>query len=187
MNNSKMAVVSFFAKIAAAYGLWYVAYDLWLLPDGRFDAWLSHSVVDVSAAFLDTLGWTVSVEGRVVGIEGTPGLQVVNGCNGLTTIGLFIGFVVAFPGSAFRRLLFIPVGAVVIYAANIFRVSLLAVLQNHWQQAFEWIHNLGAPTFFYLVVFGLWVLWANYGGSAETPPSSDTSSETPASSRPAAA
>ena len=31
-------VLRFLAKAVAIYGVWYVLYDLWLLPDGRLDA-----------------------------------------------------------------------------------------------------------------------------------------------------
>ena len=172
MSNSTRSILAFLGKVVAAYGLWYVVYDLWLLPDGTLDEWLSENVVWTSGQMLAGLGWAVSTEGRFLALSGVPGLKVVNGCNGLTTIGLFIGFVAAFPGSMVRRFLFVPIGVVVIYFSNVFRVSLLAVLQKEWSPAFEWIHGMGAPAFFYLIVFGLWVVWANYGGAmVESSPS----------------
>ena len=179
MSDSTKAVITFLAKGVAAYGLWYIAYDLWLLPDGRLDAWLSFHVVETSGMVLSTLGQNVFTDGRLIQLAGTPGLKVVNGCNGLTTIGLFIGFIIAYPGTTVRRLLFIPLGALVIYASNVVRVSTLAIFQRHWLEAFEWVHGLGAPTFFYLVVFGLWVLWVNFGGSTRQPSSSDNSQTQP--------
>ena len=30
----------FLPKAMAIYGAWYVLYNLWLLPDGRLDAWI---------------------------------------------------------------------------------------------------------------------------------------------------
>jgi exosortase/archaeosortase family protein len=110
----------------------------------------------------------------------------VDGCNGLATIGLFAGFVLAFPGSTRRRLLFIPFGIGVIYLANVARVSLLAGLQVHWPPAFEFVHNLGVPAFFHLIVFGLWVLWANYGGASQDS-ASDSDSSVSTESTPAVA
>ena len=50
------------------------------------------------------------------------------------------------------------------------------LLQQHWPSGFEVAHNTGAQMFFYTVVFGLWVLWANYGG-AESSTSSAESNE----------
>lgn len=159
-------VLLFLAKAAAIYAVWYGVYDLWLLPDGRLDAWVSQSVVHAGHAVLSGLGFDAVVEGRTIQLAGASGIRIVDGCNGLATIGLFAGFVLAFPGTARRRLLFLPFGIAVIYAANVARVSLLAALQVYWPAAFDSIHSLGAPAFFHLIVFGLWVLWANYGGAS---------------------
>ena len=168
MSDSTRSVLLFLAKALAVYGVWYVVYDLWLLPDGRLDAWVSHSVVRVSHAVLSVLGLDATMDGRTLQLAGAAGVKIVNGCNGLSTIGLFMGFVVAFPGTAWRRALFLPLGAVVIYLSNVARVSLLASLQVYWTDAFTWIHDLGAPAFFYLIVFGLWVGWTHFGGASTT-------------------
>jgi len=98
-----------------------------------------------------------------VSVAEAAGIIIVNGCNGLSTIGLFSGFVLAFPGRWARRAWFLPVGAVVLYLSNVVRVALLAGLQPHWPSAFDGLHAVGTQ-FFYLVVFGLWVLWVRYGG-----------------------
>jgi len=159
-------VLQFLAKAAAIYGLWYVLYDLWLLPDGRLDAWVSETVAYAGHAVLSGLGIDAAASGRSIELARASGIRIVDGCNGLSTIGLFAGFVLAFPGSTRRRLWFLPFGIAVIYVANVARISLLGGLQVHWPAGFNVVHDLGAPAFFHLIVFGLWVLWANYGGAA---------------------
>lgn len=168
-SRSTRRIVTFLGKVVAIYAVWYVLYDLWLLPDGRLDRWVSLSVVEVSRTVLDGAGFEATTSGRALSIPGTAGLRIVDGCNGLSTIGLFAGFVLAFPGRAWRRALFLPVGILVIYLSNVARVALLLLFQANWDGGFEFVHGLGAPTFFYLIVFGLWVLWANVGGSASGP------------------
>ena len=158
----------FFGKAVAIYGVWYVLYDLWLLPDGRLDEWVSHSVVQVGAFGLDLVGFDTMAEARTLTLPGTPGIQVVDGCNGIGSIGLFVGFVVAFPGRAWRRAWFVPLGIFVIYLSNVGRVTGLLLLQTYWDAGFGAAHSVGAPMFFYTVIFGLWVLWVNYGGHAES-------------------
>ncbi len=174
-SNSKWSryapVLQFLAKAVAIYGIWYVLYDLWLLPDGRLDTWVSETVVHAGQMVLSGVGIEAVANGRSIELARASGIRIVDGCNGLATIGLFAGFVLAFPGSTRRRLLFLPLGIGVIYVANVARVSLLAGLQVHWPPAFEFVHDLGAPAFFHLIVFGLWVLWANYGSSSESPAS----------------
>ncbi len=104
---------------------------------------------------LSGVGIEAIANGRSIELARAFGIRIVDGCNGLATIGLFAGFVLAFPGSTRRRLLFIPSGIRVIYLANVARVSLLAGLQVYWPPVFEFVHNLGTPTFFHLIVFVL--------------------------------
>lgn len=165
MSSSTRSIVFFLGKMVVAYAMWYVIYDLWLLPDGRLDAWVSRSAAGMSGDLLRGFGVATTVEGRIVSASGMPGVRVVNGCNGLSTIGLFVGFVLAFPGRWDRRALFLPLGAVTIYGANVARIALLAGAQPHWPAVFDGVHELGT-TSFYLVVFGLWAVWAHYGGAA---------------------
>nr|WP_259073182.1 exosortase/archaeosortase family protein [Salinibacter ruber] len=154
-------------------------YDLWLLPDGRLDRWVSISVVQVGEAALRVVGLDAVAQARNLSLSGTSGIRVVDGCNGLASIGLFVGFVVAYPGHAWRRALFIPLGILVVYLSNVGRVSGLLLLQKYWGTGFDVAHSVGAPMFFYTVIFGLWVLWANYGGS-ESAASTDADEQTQA-------
>ena len=157
----------FAAKVLAVYGLWYVVYDLWLLPDGRLDTWLSTNVAWVSGQVLSGLGFEAMVSGRSLNLPGTVGVHVADGCNGLTTLGLFIGFVVAYPGKTWRRCLFIPAGMLAIYLTNVTRVATMLVVQKYLPVAFDPLHSFGLTTIFYVVVFALWVVWANVGGAGE--------------------
>lgn len=162
-------ILTFFAKAAAVYGLWYVIYDLWLQPLGSFDETVSLSVAAVAGEILSWSGLDVLVNGRDIWLTQHVGVRVVDGCNGITTIGLFIGFVIAYPGDVWRRLVFIPLGIVVLYASNVVRVMMLLVMKEHWVGGFDVLHGLGAPAFFYLIVMGLWVVWANYGSRQAAP------------------
>ncbi|MCS4039951.1 exosortase/archaeosortase family protein [Salinibacter ruber] len=174
-------VLRFLAKAVAVYGVWYMLYDLWLVPDGRLDAWVSQAAASVTGTTLSGLGLDVAVEGRTVQLAQTSGVRIVNGCNGLATIGAFIGFIVAYPGKTKRRLWFIPLGIAIIFLANVARVSVLAGAQAYWSSAFSWLHGMptGAP--FHLTVFGLWVLWARYGGSSPPASAPDAEASTAAS------
>ena len=127
---------------------------------------MSQTVVHAGQTVLSAVGVDAAASGRSIELAQASGIRIVDGCNGLSTIGLFVGFVLAFPGSTRRRLLFLPFGVGAIYVANVARISLLGGLQVHWPAGFNVIHDLGAPAFFHLIVFGLWVLWANCGGAA---------------------
>ena len=164
MSSSTRSVLRFLGKMLAAYVVWYVLYDLWLLPDGRLDAWVSHSVADASHGILSAVGLAAEATGRTVGLPDTVGVYIADGCNGLSTIGLFVGFVLAYPGRFWRRLAFIPLGIAAIYATNVGRIVAMVLTQRYWPAAFDPLHGFGLTTIFYVAVFGLWVLWVRYGG-----------------------
>ena len=180
-TGSTRRIATFVGKVLAFYGLWYVLYDLWLLPDGTVDRWLSLNVAWVSGALLDGLGFPTAVEGRGLALSGVRGVYIANGCNGLSTLGLFIGFVLAYPGRPGRRLWFIPLGVLAIYATNVGRIVVMLLSQKYWPAAFEPLHGFGLTTIFYVVVFGLWVAWANYGGAPVSSASPNQSPTVPAS------
>lgn len=166
LSGSRRRVAVFVAKVLAFYGLWYVAYDLWLLPNGTIDQWLSLNVASVAGALLELGGFGAIVDGRALFLPDVRGIRIANGCNGLSTLGLFVGFVLAYPGSAWRRTWFLPLGVLAIYATNVGRVVVMLLTQRYWPAAFEPLHGFGLTTIFYVVVFALWVAWAHYGQPA---------------------
>lgn len=180
MTGSNRRVTAFVGKVLAFYALWYVLYDLWLLPDGTLDRWLSLNVASVSSALLGGAGFEVFLDGRSLALPGVRGIRIANGCNGLSTLGLFVGFVLAYPGSVQRRCWFIPLGVLAVYATNVSRVIAMLLSQKYWPAAFEPLHGFGLTTIFYVVVFGLWVLWVNYGGDPARSSSNDTEAPQPA-------
>lgn len=159
--------ISFILKLGVCYGVWYLLYDLWLLPDGRLDGWLSRNVASVAGGLLSGVGFEAVAQGRTVLAEGVPGVYIADGCNGLTTVGLFVGFIFAYPGDALRRWLFLPLGVLAIYLTNVGRVASMVLFQQYWPAGFDLMHGFGMTALFYAVVFGLWVLWVNYGTSGE--------------------
>jgi exosortase family protein XrtF len=158
-------VIIFFAKALSIYIVWYLLYDLWMLPDGRVDLWLSEHIVRVSGGFLSILGFDVYASGRIIGLVGTNMLEIIDGCNGIEVIGLFIGFVVAYPGITVNRFLFVPIGILLLYITNIVRIVVLSIVQLHAPGIFTVTHDYSTTAIFYLVVFALWVVWVNYGSN----------------------
>ena len=161
--NSEIA--RFFLKIAAFFLLWYILYDLWIMPNGWIDEPLSVNIASITAGLLSAFGETVFLYDRVVGILGSAGVEIVDGCNGISAIGLFLAFILAFPGPRLPRLLFSIFGIAIIYLSNILRVTVLAYTQAYWPDGFNFTHDYSTTTIFYIIIFGLWVIWANYGPS----------------------
>lgn len=152
--------------MVAAYAVWFVLYDLWLLPDGRVDAWLSHFVASATGSVLAPFYDTAFVDGRTVWITRESGILIENGCNGLSALSLFVGFIVAYPGTWARRALFIPLGLLALVVTNIARCAILLLVSYYAPSLFDSVHGFHALFVFYVVIFLLWVAWANYGQPA---------------------
>jgi exosortase/archaeosortase family protein len=148
--------------VAGIYVLWYLIYELWLLPAGWLDACLCKNIAQIGYHSLHLLGYEAFLNGRHVGVIGTTGIFLVNGCSGITAIGLFIGFVVAYPGRWAPRMLFIIIGIGIIYLVNIIRIIGLTITLAEWPHLFHFMHTYSSTALFYIVIFGLWMIWANY-------------------------
>lgn len=156
-------ITKFLIKVLGIYIIWYVIYDLWLLPDGRIDEWLVLNVIDVSSSLLQWMNYDVFWDGRLIGLTGSSGVILINGCSGISAIGLFIGFVIAYPGRWTPRICFIVVGIGIIYLVNIIRIIVLVITQKYWPATFYFTHDYSTTAIFYLVIFVLWMVWVNLG------------------------
>ncbi|MGQ7946519.1 exosortase family protein XrtF [Flavobacterium sp. WC2509] len=88
-------------------------------------------------------------------------VQIVEGCNGISVIILFISFIIAFSGSLKNTLLFIFGGSLLIYILNVLRIAILIVLLHHFPEKMHLLHGVLFPAIIYGSVFMLWVIWVN--------------------------
>lgn len=162
-QNLDSEPVKFVLKVVVIYIVWYLVYDLWLLPDGTLDEWVATNIVENAAGILTALGYDIYTAGRLIGLGEAPGVLLVDGCTGISAIGLFIGFIIAYPGRWLPRICYIFIGIGVIYLVNIIRVTVLTVTQVQWPELFAFTHDYSTTAIFYLVIFALWMIWANLG------------------------
>lgn len=85
--------------------------------------------------------------------------RVVEGCNALSVMILFVAFVIAFKGKLKHTILFIITGILIIHVLNVLRIALLAMALFHYPEYGHILHGVIFPLFIYGVVFGLWVIW----------------------------
>ncbi len=70
---------------------------------------------------------------------------------------LFIMFL--FPGPWKHKLWYVPLGLVIIEWVNVFRVVGLSLAMLQWPSHFHFFHDYIFKTFFYLMIFLMWVIW----------------------------
>ncbi len=87
--------------------------------------------------------------------------RIIEGCNGLSVIILFVAFVVAFSGKIKATIFYILGGCLLIHILNVVRIALLCVLMYYFPKQEHFLHGVVFPLFIYGVVFLLWIIWVN--------------------------
>ncbi|MFV8376730.1 exosortase family protein XrtF [Flavobacterium sp. LB1P71] len=87
--------------------------------------------------------------------------RIIEGCNAISVIILFVSFVVAFSGKLKPTLLFVFGGSLFIYVLNVLRIGFLCVLMFNFPNQKQFLHGVLFPLFIYGVVFILWLIWVN--------------------------
>jgi len=87
--------------------------------------------------------------------------RVIEGCNSVSIIILFLAFIIAFSGSLKATIIYGILGSFLIYITNIFRIAILSIGILEYPKQEELLHNIVFPTIIYGMVFLLWVIWVN--------------------------
>ena len=87
--------------------------------------------------------------------------RIIEGCNSVSVIILFASFIFAFASKIKTTVIYIFVGSILIYIANLVRVVILSVGLYHFPWRKDILHNVIFPALIYGMVFLLWMLWVN--------------------------
>ena len=99
-------------------------------------------------------------ENRFIRFENNGFIAINHGCSGLKPILQFVLLMLIFPGPWKHKAWFIPMGIVMLHFTNLFRITGLSVVTVTIPEYWDFAHdNLFRP-FFYVVIFFLWVWWA---------------------------
>lgn len=88
-------------------------------------------------------------------------IRIVEGCNAISVIILFVSFIIAFSGKLKTTLLFIITGSILIYLLNVIRIAILTILLFRFPEKEHILHGVLFPLIIYGLVFILWVFWVN--------------------------
>ncbi len=98
-------------------------------------------------------------EGVLLTIENKFTAVIVEGCNAVSVIILFVSFIIAFAERFKKTFLFILAGTVLIYVVNILRIAILVVATYKYPQHEDILHSVVFPGIIYSMVFILWMVW----------------------------
>ena len=123
-------------------------------------SFLVHQVYDESVYILrDLLNITVYLEPHVIITKNGIRLILGESASGLKQICQFVVLILLFSGKLKHKAWFIPAGIIILHLTNIFRIICLVVIAMHWPQQIQYAHDNYLRIVYYIVIFGLWLVW----------------------------
>jgi len=168
--NKYKNITVFLIKFFGTYFLLFALYASYLnssqVKDNGFkSASLTIQVANQTVSLLNFFGYHVTSEQHkkemsvklLVGNAYTA--RVIEGCNSMSIIILFVAFIVAFAGPIKATVVYVLVGSLVIYVINILRIAFLTMMLYKYPNEQMILHNLVFPAIIYGATFILWVVW----------------------------
>ena len=158
------------ATFILVYAVLTIAYKVYLdYSDGSvyYPDYFTNLVAKQSEAVLNTLGYEAEVwphadeASMKVLIHNKYVARVIEGCNSVSIIILFLSFIVAFSDRFKATALYILAGSALIYAVNLIRIVILSIGLYHYPWRREILHTVIFPLIIYGMVFLLWMVWVN--------------------------
>lgn len=168
--KKRKTIIRFLIKFFVAYFLLVGIYSVYLKQTQQKGnvfscAPITKIVAEHSKKFGEMLGYNVQIEQHETElsmkfiVDGVYLARIVEGCNAISVIILFLTFIIAFSGSIKATIIFGLLGTVFIYIVNIARVFILSMLMYKYPEYKDFLHNLIFPAVIYGAVFLLWIIW----------------------------
>ncbi|MCK5535506.1 MAG: archaeosortase/exosortase family protein [Bacteroidales bacterium] len=149
--------------------LWFIFYNFFrytsfISPIYEFTTQqLTTLVLFLSEKILDTINLETTVTGTIIHIEGAKqSVNLLRGCLGRNLMGIFAGFILAFPGNWKMKLWYIPLGIFSIIIINIFRIIGLAYNSYCCPDNMQFNHDTFFNYSIYALTFVLWMVFVRY-------------------------
>lgn len=162
------SVLRFVVLFLGSYLLLSILYSFYLkasVNGGFYPDYFTNLVAHQSAAVLDAFGYPAVLfdnharGGVYLTVKESYTVNIVEGCNSISVIILFISFIIAFAERFKKTFLFLLVGMVLIYIVNLVRISLLVIALYKYPEHQEALHSVIFPAVIYGMVFLLWIAW----------------------------
>ncbi len=128
---------------------------------------ITHTVANQTVSIIELLGFQATTEQHQdelslkILVNNKYVSRVIEGCNSVSIIILFLAFIIAFSGSFKATIIYGIIGSSLIYFINIFRIAILSIGLLQYPKQEKLLHNIVFPAIIYGMVFILWVIWVN--------------------------
>jgi len=153
-------------------------YKWWAGPIGYFPLatqvselfnWASLLLLNQSAWVLENLfhiNFHITLPDQAIHVQSSNGiwtyLLVSPGCTSLKQWMHWLFLMLLFPGTWKHKLWYIPLGLIIIEFVNVVRIVGLTLTMIPWPTRFHFFHDYFFKTFFYIMIFLLWVIWVHF-------------------------
>jgi archaeosortase B (VPXXXP-CTERM-specific) len=120
--------------------------------------WLMVVTADVTGFFLNLLGLSTRVSGRIVSMPNFA-IEVVGECTGLYEMLIFLAAMIAYPAGWKKKLIGAGLGIPLLYVINVVRMIFITVVGNWSPQTFDFMHMYFWQVAMILIIVSVWVLW----------------------------
>ena len=86
-------------------------------------------------------------------------INLIWGCTAVKQLFIFIVIMTFYKGSWKKKLWYIPVGCVILWAYNIIRIALICYFTSDHPERFDFLHEGLFRYIYYGLIFLLWVIW----------------------------
>lgn len=121
---------------------------------------VANDVTSKTYAFLHFMGSGVHwLSHNILKYDNGVAVRIVWSCTPIKQAFIFLCIIFFYKGYFIHKLWFMPLGLIVIYFFNIFRISaIVAIIENH-PESFEFFHVYFFKYVFYAVIFAMWIFW----------------------------
>lgn len=164
------SVVRFISVFLVVYVGLSLAYKFYLqFSDGSkfYPDYVTHLVAKQSELVLNAFGYHAKIiahptePSNKLMLNGQYLARVIEGCNSISVIILFVSFIIAFSGRLKDTIFFVLSGSVLLYSVNLLRIVFLTMGIYHFPENSGFLHAVIFPGIIYGMVFLLWMFWVN--------------------------
>lgn len=100
----------------------------------------------------------VSVAGRYLSFQGFS-VEIIEECTGIFEMLIFLAALISYPASWRSKLIGFLLGIPTLYAFNVIRIAVLAIVGAHYYKLFDFMHLYFWQATLILMITTVWVLW----------------------------
>ena len=149
----------FLLKVLVMLISWSIIYDLKLEFIGKIDTFLSTTTVGINALIFKIFNISYYHSGRVISLAIGNGIEVVDGCNILSILGLYICFIIAYNGPRSLMYKYLFFGAISLYVLNVIRILFLIISDAYFEKLFSIFYASSSYIFFHPFILLMWYKW----------------------------